>query len=349
MLPVSDERGASTRYRVLAHLEALEDAGLRCQVRTPLDSGRTGVERLVRRAADLVTDLYSPVSEDLLFIHRKTYLPPLASRLRRERRPVVFDMDDAIDLPPPGKEPGRLARERYRRNFEATVSAADLVICGNDYLASRLPHQRFEVLPTPIDTRRFSPGRLPVPGEPAVGWVGYSDNLPYLQSLDDVFRELARRHPGFRLIVVADRPMTIDGVKIEFRRWSLEEEVACFGGIRVGLMPMTDSPWARGKCAFKALQYMALGIPTVASPVGMNRQLIHHGENGFLPRDSEGWIEALDALLSDPERARTIGWEGRRSVVAGYSLDVVSARLVELLAFLIHEGCGAYSSSSNRA
>lgn len=349
MLPVSDERGASTRYRVLAHLDALNESGFRCEVRSPLDLNRDGPARLARRAADLVRDLYSNVSEDLLFIHRKMYPAALASRLRRERRPVVFDMDDAIDLPPPGKEPGTMGRHRYRRNFLATVSAADLVICGNEYLVSRLPHDRYEVLPTPVDTRRFSPGRLPVPPGPTLGWVGYSDNLPYLESLGDVFREVGRRHPGLKLIVVADRAAKIDGVDVEFRRWRLEDEVNCFAGIRVGLMPMSDSPWTRGKCAFKAIQYMSLGIPAVASPVGMNREVIRHGENGFLPADPEGWIEALDALLSEPELARRIGREGRRTVQSRFALDVVSARLVELLAYVLHEGCGSYSSSNNRA
>ena len=336
MLPVADERGASTRYRVLAHRPALEAAGFSTTVRYPRELGLRGPRRLLLRAADLLRGPYGPPEADLLFLHRRTFPPPFARHLRRPGRPVVFDVDDAVDLPPPGVSLGRLGRGRYRWNFEATVRAADLVLCGNDYLASRLPHRRFEVLPTPVDTRRFAPGVLPPPAGPAVGWVGHSDNLSYLESLGEPLQEIARRHPGLRIIVVADRPPRLPGLAVEFRRWSLEREVSCFAGIRVGLMPLEDSPWTRGKCAFKAIQYMALGIPTVASPVGMNREVIRDGVSGYLPADPGGWVAALDGLLSDPARAERVAEEGRRTVERHYSLERSSARLVRILSRLTH-------------
>ena len=168
--------------------------------------------------------------------------------------------------------------------------------------------------------------------DPSVlGWVGHSDNLLYLESLEQPLRELARRHPQMRLIVVADRPPHLPGLPVEFRRWTLAEEIRCFDGMGIGLMPLDDSAWARGKCAFKAIQYMALGIPPVASPVGMNREVIRHGENGMLAGNEREWFDAIDGLLANPARARTLGLEGRRSVVAHYSLDVVSRRLVQIL------------------
>jgi glycosyltransferase involved in cell wall biosynthesis len=144
-------------------------------------------------------------------------------------------------------------------------------------------------------------------------------------------REIARRHEGFRLIVVADREPSIPGVEIEYRRWSLETEISCFDGIGVGVMPLDDTPWARGKCAFKAIQYMALGVPCVVSPVGANRELVTHGENGLLAGNADEWVDALDALLSSQELARRLGAEGRRTVLGSYSLEVVSRRLVKLL------------------
>jgi glycosyltransferase involved in cell wall biosynthesis len=122
---------------------------------------------------------------------------------------------------------------------------------------------------------------------------------------------------------------------VEFRRWSLETEISCFDGIAVGLMPLDDTPWARSKCAFKAIQYMALGIPAVASPVGMNVEVICTGENGFLPRSEDEWIGQLDTLLSDRALAARIGAAGREVVEQRYSLRVVSARLIELLAAVI--------------
>jgi glycosyltransferase involved in cell wall biosynthesis len=337
MLATGDERRASTRYRVLAHLPALEAAGFRTRIRFPADREARGPARPAWRLVDLLQDLLDPAVDDLLFIQRKTYPAPLAGLLRRAHRRVVFDMDDALDLPPPSRSLGGTAEARYRANFEATVRAADLVLCGNRELAARLPHRRYEVLPTPLDTERFSPRVVgPAKGK-VLGWVGHADNLGYLEGLADALREVARRHPGTRLVVVADREPELPGLDVEFRRWSLEREVSCFSGIAVGLMPLADTPWARGKCAFKAIQYMALERPTVVSPVGMNRELIEHGENGFLADTTEEWVRALDRLLGDPKLAARIGEAGRRTVLRDYSLERASRRLVAILTRLAPE------------
>lgn len=324
LLPVGDERVASVRYRVLAHRPALAAAGFDTTVRWPRRP----------RLADLLRDSLSDGGATMLFVHRKTYPPPFHRVLRKRGRPVVFDFDDAIDLPPPGRDLDDAAARRYRSNFDATVSAADLVICGNAELARRLPHDRREILATPIDTDRFRPGAVEPPKGPVAGWVGHSDNLGYLVSLAEPLREVARRHPGFRLVVVADRPVEIPGIDVEFRRWRLEDELSCFSGIAVGLMPLEDTPWARSKCAFKAIQYMALGIPAVASPVGMNVEVIRDGGSGFLPADAAGWVRAIDSILADRELASRIGAEGRRTIVRDYSLEVVGRRLIGLLSAL---------------
>ncbi|MBI4161481.1 MAG: hypothetical protein HY509_03445, partial [Acidobacteria bacterium] len=247
ILPVADQEGASTRYRVLAHLPALEAAGFATEVRFPLTRFRRGASYRLLRALDLTRDICRSGGADILFIHRKTYPPPLALGLRRPHRAVVFDLDDALDLPPPGKDPGERGRRRYRRNFIATLEAADLALCANRALASRLPHDRFEILPTPIDTTRFAPEAVGEATGPVLGWVGYSDNLGYLESLTPHLLEVRRRHPGLRLVVVADRPPRMPGIEVEFRQWSLASEISCFRGICIGLMPLDDTPWARAK------------------------------------------------------------------------------------------------------
>jgi glycosyltransferase involved in cell wall biosynthesis len=285
----------------------------------------------------LSRDVSTGRSADLLYIHRKLYPPWFARRLHCAARSLVFDMDDALDLPPPHTRTGEVDSPRYRRNFEATVHAADLVLCGNDELASRLPHDRYELLPTPIDTERFRPDAIRPAAGPVLGWVGRSDNLGYLESLADPLRELVRRHAGLRLVVVADRPPQLPDLPVEFRRWSLETEISCFDDIAVGLMPLDDTPWARSKCAFKAIQYMALGIPAVASPVGMNTEVIRSGESGFLPRSDAEWVGHLDDLLSDRNLAARIATAGRTVVEQRYSLSVVSTRLVDILSSVIGE------------
>ena len=324
---VGDERAASTRYRVLAHRPALEAAGYDTELHLAPRLGRPA------RALSGLADLLRPRRAELLFVHRKTYPPWVAWHLARTAERLVFDMDDAIDLPPPSRPLGPEARARYRRRFEETVRAFDLVLCGSPELLARLPHGRAEILPTPVDTARFSPARSGAAGLPTtLGWVGHSDNLPYLEALSAPLSELLRRHPALKLVVVSDRRPHIPGLPLEFRPWRLEREVEDFEGIGLGLMPLADTPWARGKCAYKALQYLALGIPTVASPVGMTAEVVRHGKTGFLAASDREWVLALDTLITRRDLAREIGEAGRRLVERSYALDVVSRRLVELLA-----------------
>jgi len=334
MRAVGDECVASTRYRVLAHCDALEEAGFATEVQLET-APRSKLGRVPARLVELVADTWGSLPADLLFIHRRTYPPFFARRQRRPGVPLVFDFDDALYLPPPSALQDERTTARFRRNFLATVAAADLVLCGNRELASQVPNGRTAILPTPVDCELFRPDSVKRAADPVVGWVGHADNLPFLEALADPLREVARRHPDFRLVVVSDRPPRIDGVSVEFRPWKLENEVQSFEGIRVGLMPLDDTPWTQGKCAFKALQYMALGIPPVVSPVGMNREVIDDGRNGCLASKPDEWFMCLDRLLNDHEFRRRLAEAGRHTVVERYSLEVVSTRLIALLRDLL--------------
>ena len=330
MRAVGDECVASTRYRVLAHRDALEGAGFATEVQ--LQSGsRSKLGRVPARLAELVADTWGSLPADILFIHRRTYPPFFARRQRRPGVPLVFDFDDALYLPPPSASQDEGTRGRFRRNFLATVVAADLVLCGNPELASQVPNGRTAILPTPVDCELFRPEAMKPAADPVVGWVGHADNLPFLEALADPLREVARRHPNFRLVVAADRPPKIDGVPVEFRPWNLEDEVRCFDEIRVGLMPLEDTPWTRAKCAFKALQYMALGIPPVVSPVGMNREIVVDGDNGFVAVHPEEWVRSIDALLTDNAMAHRLAGAARKTVESEFSLTLTSRRLVAML------------------
>ena len=330
MKTIGDEQVASTRFRVLAHLEALRSAGFDV-VLEMRSAPRSTLFRGPLRLFELLRDTTTHPDADLLFLQRRTYPPPFARRLAGLGLPVVFDLDDALYLPPPSAPQNESNRARYRRNFEATAGAADLVLCGSFEAAREVPHSRVEILPTPIDCKLFQPDAVVATETPTIGWVGHSDNLPYLEALADPLRELARRRPDLRLVVVADRPPHIEGLPVEFRKWTLQDEVSCFSGMKIGLMPLDDTPWARAKCAFKLLQYMALGIPAVASPVGMNSEVVQDGINGLLAGDPEEWLAAIDRLLGDPDLRCRVASEGRRTVEQHYSLEVVSSRLMTIL------------------
>ncbi len=329
--PVDDARGASTRFRVLAHLPALREAGLDPRVRLPLGVRARALWRRPARLLDLLRDTLTAADADLLFIHRKSYPPVFARRLARHGIPVVFDFDDALYLPPPGAVGAAAEPTKYHRNFAATLSATALAVCGNGELARHTGDTPAVVIPTPVDCGRFCPEALPPQGAATLGWVGHPDNLPELEALAGPLAELARRHPALRLVVVSDRPPRLPGLEFELRRWSLATEVSCFAGITVGLAPLTDTPWARAKCAYRLLQYMALGIPAVASPVGMVSEVVREGDNALLAPSQEAWVAAVDALLHNPELGRRLAAQGRRTVVERYSLEVLSPRLVETL------------------
>jgi len=336
ILVVGNKSVASTRYRILAHLPALRAAGFDPKVTFQEPRPASRLLRLPLRLLDEIRDLRQTADSDLLLIHRRCYPALFTPLLRRKTRPVVFDIDDAIYLPSPLEPNSKFARSRYRRNFDTTAAAAELVLCGNRVLAERVGKKKRKVIvPTAVDCDRFHPDALGVTEHPTAGWVGHSSNLAYLEAIAGPLREIAWRHPGFKLIVVADRRPRLEGVPMEFRPWTLENEFDCFSGIGIGLMPLDDSEWTRAKCAFKLLQFMALGIPAVASAVGMNREVVEHGRNGLLATTDNDWVNGLDELISQPSKRRKIGSAGRETVEESFNLPVVSNRLLKALTWVM--------------
>jgi glycosyltransferase involved in cell wall biosynthesis len=166
--------------------------------------------------------------------------------------------------------------------------------------------------------------------------VGHADNLCYLRRLEPVFGALARRFPGLVLRVVCSEPYESGALPVENVPWTLEQEVCNLRAMDIGLMPLEDDPWTRGKCGYKALQYMAVGVPVVCSPVGMNVEIIHEGENGLLAADGSDWERQLARLIESAELRQRLGAAGRRSVKEQYSLAVLAERLAEMLNGNLH-------------
>jgi glycosyltransferase involved in cell wall biosynthesis len=202
------------------------------------------------------------------------------------------------------------------------------VLAGNAFLASyaRRFNPRVSVVPTTIDTDRYSPS-LRRPGSvPVIGWTGSYSTARYLEALRPVLQRLGRRHE-FRVVVVGAPGLAADGVEVEARPWRSASEVSDLADIDIGVMPLDDTEWERGKCGLKALQYMALGIPAVASPVGVNVEIVRDGENGLLAASDEEWERALERLLADAGLRRRLGDAGRATVESGYSARVHAPRV----------------------
>jgi glycosyltransferase involved in cell wall biosynthesis len=273
---------------------------------------------------------------DAVFIQRGLYpLGPgvVVEPIRRYKGRVVYDLDDAVFHTKPAlANRGTFARWLYgAQQARQLLQRADAVVVSSVELADALPSYVAApiVLPTVPDPQRYlvaepqNESELPL----RVGWAGTVGNIAYLESLRGVFERLAREGIA-RLEVVSSEPW--DG-PAAFHRWELEEEAQLFARFSVGIMPLPDTPYTRAKAGFKLLQYMAAGLPVVASPIGVNRELIQRSGGGFLASSGDEWLEALEALARSADLRHEMGRRGRAFVESYADLDAQAGTLTKLL------------------
>lgn len=241
------------------------------------------------------------------------------------RRPRVLDVDDAIWLHRGGDYARRLA------------TLADTVIAGNDYVAEWASQycDRVEILPTAVDTDRFVPGEKREDYEDVViGWSGTSSNFPYLIGLERALLRVMRERSRAHLAISSDRRPVMPDLpadRVTYVPWSVNSEVPFLQSLDVGLMPLADDDWSRGKCSYKMLLYLACGVPVVVTPVGMNAQVLTGADVGFGPISEDDWVDALLNLVDDATLRRRLGGHGVDLVQNHYSMDIVTPRLAALL------------------
>ncbi len=328
---LSKRQPPSSRLRIACMVPALEREGWLCTVR-PIPSdpvGRVGTIRACGR-------------HDVVVLQKKTSLhAPELLLMRRANPNIVFDFDDAVMFHE--LEHGKPLRAKSFAKFLRTVRACRAVVAGNEFLAgfARPVCSEVHVLPTPIDTDRYVPRDGMQSGNGlTVGWLGTPGGLPHVAALADVFGGVAQRVAGFRLKIVSSAFIDIPGVDVVKKRYRVDDEIADLQSFDIGIMPLQDSLWTRGKCGFKILQYMGVGIPAIASPVGINSELVRHGETGFLAAEAEAWQKALLALAADPDLRHRMGSAGRARVAEGYSQARYNARYRGILTELRRSGPG---------
>ena len=261
---------------------------------------------------------------DVVVVVRKLFGRVETRVLRWYAQRLVFDFDDAI-IYRDSRRKNPFSRSRAKR-FGVTVRAADLVIAGNAYLAGLV--ERFggrpSVVPTCVDDELLTPGDTSrrAGGRVVIGWLGSASTLMYLESLRPALEQLGKRYGSCVVLkVVCDRFPDRLGVEMVRKPWTLNDERDDLRSFDIGIMPLTDDVWTRGKCGFKLLQYMAVGVPVVASAVGVNREIIRHGENGFIADDPEAWVKLLGRLIEDVELRKRIGVQGQRSLSGRYTVS----------------------------
>jgi glycosyltransferase involved in cell wall biosynthesis len=238
------------------------------------------------------------------------------------KRPRLFDVDDAIWLLRGGGFAKRLAGN------------CDSVICGNTFLAENFSkwNSRVCVIPTAVDTDRYVPVK-PIE-EPVIGWSGVSGGFHHLYAIESALSIVLEQVPGARIRIVSDSNPSFREIprdRIEFVRWSQKNEVQAIQGMAIGIMPLEDSLWARGKCSYKMLTYMACGLPVVVSPVGTNAEILSYGVVGFGPRSAGEWISMLSFLCEDMSERIRLGEFGRQVVLERYSANKVTKMLAKFL------------------
>ena len=335
---VQGERVPAARARGFVIARALEAEGIACDVRVPRPSVY-GDTRLPW-PLNLPRPLYAPLAavarlghlrdlrdDDVVFFQRPmTELPTtMLERLAARGRRAIFDFDDAI-----------FERVTNRRKFPALVALADRVVAGSSYLAAatRAP-DKTTIIPTAVDADRFAcqPTRDVRGKDVVVGWTGLDINYRQLvHALPGLTRALERTGARFLAISNKPPPRELAPLRPEYAPWRPETEIEDLARIDVGVMPLPDGPIERGKCAYKLIQYMAMGRPGVASPVGANTEVVTDGLDGFLPRDDAGWERAVVSLIEDPTLRRAVGARARARVEAAYSVRAVIPLYKEVIA-----------------
>lgn len=317
---------ASSRYRLLPLMAALDSEQHQCEFKS------SELSLLAKLKLLLEAGQY-----DVLVIQRKLFAPWFVRALRRKVPHLVFDFDDAIF----SKSSGHASTSRMVK-FEAICQCADVLLAGNDYLAKAAQDAgadpaRVQTIPTSVVLEEavleeIAP--LATPREarpPTLVWIGSSSTRRYLDFLTPALERLGQQFPDLTLKVISDFQFHLDAMEVNNVPWSLQTEAVELASSDIGIAPMIDDPWTRGKCALKVLQYMAAGLPVVSSRCGANEEAVIHAETGYLVDSEEDWCQAVGKLLNDVELAQQLGQAGRRRVAQYYERQTVVEKTLELL------------------
>jgi glycosyltransferase involved in cell wall biosynthesis len=343
---------ACTRYRVAQFVEPLAERGITMTVRPFMDSDlfdslyqqrswlRTGTG-LAKSGLLRLRDLVAATNADVIFVQREAMLlgPPAIEWLTHRvlRRPMVLDLDDATYVPYTSPTYGRFTKAlKFFGKTDYLIRWSRTVVCGNqtiaEYVSSKGGHT--EIIPTVVDLEKFRPRESREGSVPVLGWVGSHSTFPFLESILPALSELAKSN-SFKLKIVGSgrADVSVPGVEVENLEWNLEREVEDFRSIDIGLYPLSpENNWATGKSGFKAIQWMAVGIPYVVTPVGAAGEIGEANVTHYFAGTHDEWIAKLKLLLADGQNRRAMGAAGRQYALEHYSVGTQADKLAKVLA-----------------
>jgi glycosyltransferase involved in cell wall biosynthesis len=346
---------AATRYRLVQFVAPLRERNITLLIRPFMDSRlsaslynrsewpRTALG-LTRSTLRRLGEVWQARSADVLLVQREAMMfgPPLIEWLSSKvsRCPMVLDLDDATYVSYTSPTYGRLGSAlKWFRKTDDLIRWAKVVTCGNRTIAEYVSGKgaRAVIIPTVVDTERFRPAAREVENDPPVlGWIGTHSTFPFLEMIFPALRELARTH-SFKLKVIGagKREIKIPGIEVEVLDWQMAREIEDFQSFDIGLYPIDTklygSEWAAGKSGFKAIQYMAVGIPYVATPIAVGSDIGETNVTHFCATDEEEWRKYLAKLISDKEARRRMGAQGRRYALEHYTVAAQADKLAAVL------------------
>lgn len=335
--------GASSRVRFYNYIPFLEEKGIKCKI-IPFFSEKYLEKKYAGEKYNFVYLIFAYIKRiillpiirkyDLIWIEYELlpWFPPVFEWiLHLFNKPFVVDYDDAIfhkyDM-----SDNYFIRKLLGKKIDKIMSFATSVVAGNNYIFDRAsknnPNNVF-IIPTVIDIDKYKI-QVYKKEQFVIGWIGSPSTVTYLEQLSDVISELSKEI-NVKVIIIGVGKSSIIGDFVEYLQWTEDTEIEKIQLFDIGIMPLTDDPWARGKCGYKLIQYMACGIPVIASPVGVNNNIVENGINGFLVSTIEDWINAIKILYqNDNDVISRMGLAGRKKVEEQYCIQITVNKLFSI-------------------
>jgi len=333
-------RAPGQRFRFEQFFDFLENNGFHCEHSSyisdyddkyPYSKGAyfQKFRILLKAIYKRTEDVYNANKFDIIFINREALL--LGStfferQFRKSKAKLVYDFDDSIWLGDTSDANKKLRWLKYPGKIAKIISISDMIFAGNKYLANYASYynNNIKIVPTTIDTEEYKRAATNKSknGKICIGWTGSITTIKHFEFAVPILRKLKSKYGDKLLIkVIGDKYYVNEELGITGQGWSKESEISELSTFDIGIMPLPNDEWSKGKCGLKGLQYMALEIPAIMSAVGVNTEIIQDGKNGFLATTEQEWIEKISLLIDDSKLRDSMGKEARKTVIEKYSKD----------------------------
>lgn len=323
-----DRMRASSRVRVYDYLAHLGQMGFNCRV-LPFPKKLT----IIEKARYMTQSFYLAYWADVIVLQKLVIQEKFVDMLRKVNPKIIFDFDDALWTLPNAYRQDPMVEARQVQRLRHILTHTVRVIAGNQYLANYANGiaRRVDVIPSSVDLQRYPMKPMRNEGSVSLGWIGSAENLVDLNVIAPVLRRITERIRNVSIRIVSLYPPQMDCVAFQFVRWEIDRDIAYLHSFDIGLMPLSDTERCRGRCGFKAVQYMAVGLPVVASNVGAAKEVVVHGKTGFLATCQTEWEAFLERLIQDKTLRINMGKAGRQRVEQQFSIQANVGKLATIL------------------